>query len=86
MGWSTSISRLIRDTRTRKFLKNGGWTESPDEALHFESVSDAVRVSIRLDPGRTELVYFPEPKDRRWLADLRAAQSKWASNFRNSRS
>lgn len=50
------IRRVIRSRATGKYLKGQEWTEDPDQALHFECISDAIRACSDYELANTELV------------------------------
>ncbi len=47
MGRLQPMKRVIRDTKTGMFFKDGNWTEDFDQATNFDSIPEAVRACSR---------------------------------------
>lgn len=59
------MKRVIRSVKTRKFFKDGEWTDDKNEATSFDSIRDAINACSHRDLTDTELVltFGPDKMD-----------------------
>lgn len=50
-----SVKRLLRRRSTRQYLREGGWTENPEEARCFSDVVEVAETCARLRLHDVEL-------------------------------